>query len=129
MSTVIEAKTADLTGTALNWAVATAIGAYAAANGSLEIWGCKIWSIPGFKDMRWDDWTPSTDWGQGGVLVDEHIGSLYRDFSAEELPTAVVDGTAIVATGDTYLIAVCRAIVAAKLGDTVPVPEDLITEP
>lgn len=34
----------------------------------------------------------------------------------------------IAARGDTYLVALCRAIVAAKLGDVVSVPAELVSQ-
>lgn len=151
---MINVKTADLIGPALDWAVAQVC----VAEGSVSIdpqdaqsrlpyvtfdaagpwiWGAgreqrgtvnketgKPWVFHG-PGGRFE---PSTDWGQGGPLIEEHQIGL--DWNG-------VDGTAMwwLAThqdiaapqiGDTPLIAACRAIVAAKLGDEVQVPAELV---
>lgn len=116
-------KTSELTGAALDWAVAMAL-----------------------DDMRWDDdrfcfvtehgqdFEPSIDWEQGGPIIEREgisltsyldeedpywIGSVecqYRDFNA----TAYYEEY-----GPTPLIAAMRCYVASKLGDTVNIPEEL----
>lgn len=128
MTSMIEVKTAELIGPALDWAVAAALGAYSAANGSSDVWGSKIWSVPGFKDMRWDDWTPSTDWSQGGPLIEKHNVQLLPPGREWDAQTDLRQGPSFWAQafGSTALIAACRAIVAAKLGDTVRVPAALV---
>lgn len=69
---------------------------------------------------------PSTDWSHGGPLLDH--------FSVEI--TGVADGSIAANVGsvgvikyqhgDTILIAAMRAIVAAKLGEEIEVPEELV---
>lgn len=115
---MIEVKTADLIGPALDWAVAKAIGLEEETLDPLT-WECTAYPSGCYNY--------STDWSQGGPLIDKYIGSLYRDWTLSETPTAVVEGTAHVAAGSTYLLALCRAIVAAKLGNTVQVPAELVT--
>lgn len=121
-------KTSELIGAQLDWAVAVAVSAYCQETGSNDLHSGKHWVIPGFKPMRWDDWTPSADWSQGGPLIERfkvHIAyDLGRGQAAVRVPTdrGMKQGGA---SGETHLIAAMRAIVAAKLGEEIEVPEEL----
>ena len=64
-----EVKVKDLAASALNWAVARALGAAGQETGSTDLRDSKHWVIPSFAPMRWDDWTPATDWAQAGPLI------------------------------------------------------------
>lgn len=114
----IKINTAELSGVALDWAVAEAVGlvAYTQPDG------------PVYRPDNGEEWTPSTDWSQGGPLIEKY---------QIEIKWYGVDGLAMwwnawhqdivqFQLGDTILIAACRAIVAAKLGDTVDVPAELV---
>lgn len=118
-------KTAKLTGAALDWAVAVAIGA--------------VWNPPSTRpeffawpttSLRYSRGTPkySTDWAQGGPIIErEKICVLdtgdaakwkaYRwlevDFGPEQF-------------GTTPLIAAMRCFVYSELGDEVDVPKELL---
>lgn len=121
MSQFVEVKTAELTGPALDWAVAKAVGGKVDWEGESKL----LWFES--SNHEWVVWSPSTDWAQGGPLIDKHhVGfSLFTDWVATvETP----DSGVIIATesGPTHLIAACRAIVAAKLGDAVQVPAELV---
>lgn len=133
---MIEVKTADLIGPALDWAVAKAEGLdhtiYFYRYGG-------YWVVPvvkdGYNPERKVDWfSPSTDWSQGGPLIEKYTIALE---SADADPGAdwrwnarfECDGAGHTGTpkcGSTPLIAACRAIVAAKLGDVVQVPAELL---
>jgi hypothetical protein len=90
-------KTNELTGAALDWAVAKAIGEY------------KPVAVPSY----------STDWAPGGPIIDrEGI-----EFRASGTQASIVDGRTYY--GPTHLIAAMRCYVASKLGDEVDVPEAL----
>lgn len=107
----VEVKTSELVGPALDWAVAEADGLrpYPHKGGFWVLDGKANAPLPKF----------STNWAQGGPLWDERATSMeYYDGWL----VAVVGGDA---RGPTKLIALCRAIVAAKLGDVVPVPVEL----
>lgn len=127
---LVEVKTAELIGPALNWAVAKAT--YADEVKVVE-WGdgktvsC-IYQLPGDGRCWANHYSPSTEWDQGGPLLESEQVELkwngvdgkaffwkawHQDFAAPSL-------------GDTPLIAACRAIVAAKLGDVVLVPAELV---
>jgi len=97
-------KTAELTGAALDWAVAKCEGVI---NGDdLDI---------GF--IRERGYTPSTDWAQGGLIIER-----------EKLSVEWIDSERWLCgwhSGKTPLIAAMRCYVASKLGDYVDVPEEL----
>lgn len=120
-------KTSELIGSDLDWAVAVALGAHGQETGSKTIKGCKHWVIPGFVDpMRWDNWTPSLDWRQGGKLIASNaIGFVGHDADSWLAFSSPCDETHQ-GIGSTHLIAACRLIVAAQLGDEVDVPEELV---
>lgn len=95
-------KTSELTGAALDWAVAKAIGEY------------KPMSVPRY----------STDWAQGGPIIEregidlEHYTLPEHGWMAGIINKAQEHGT-------TPLIAAMRCYVASKLGDEVEIPEEL----
>ena len=118
-------KTNELSGAALNWAVAKCEGVI---NGNdLDV---------GFIAER--GYTPSTNWAQGGVIIErEKISVIWMQFSDEQYWLASIDkvrhehemfdGIDIPyeceARGDAPLIAAMRCYVASKLGDEVQLPE------
>ena len=117
---MIEVKTIDLIGPALDWAVAHAIGEdnriesdYFDVNGPRG----------GVELITWCWNRYSTDWALGGPLIVEHrVSVIFSDDDA--LPCAWTDNTGA-KEHSSYLVAACRAIVAAKLGDVVSIPDEL----
>lgn len=136
----IEVKTAELIGPALDWAVAKADGREIEPSGTDLYLRGQYHGITHGEYLRTRRrWSPSADWAQGGPLVDKLMSSgkwelvpwfggvLFQNYTSECIP---VDGQSwdvqsVLATGKTVLIAACRAIVAAKLGDVVSVPAEL----
>ena len=110
-------ETSKLSGPALDWAAAKAVGlvAYTQPDG------------PVYLPINGEAWSPSTDWSQGGPLI-EKLEALtqYDDSSWYAIPTS--EYGVIELSGPTPLIAICRAIVAAELGDDVEVPVELLEE-
>jgi hypothetical protein len=113
-------KTSELTGAALDWAVA-------------KCEGYEIVSMKGskatFLDRRDDgalndmEISYSTNWAQGGPIIEREMISLWPfDDVTWKAETA---RDAIVFEGETPLIAAMRCYVAAKLGDDIDVPEGL----
>ena len=106
-------KTAELTGAALDWAVAWANG-----NTTIKLDG--------------GVWNPSTDWAQGGPIIErEHIewqwlpsSSKHHRYGARK-PSLGGAKRTFCMDGPTVLIAAMRCYVASKLGDTVDIPEGL----
>ena len=120
----VNVKIADLTGAALDWAVAVAVGAE-----SIEIDKHGLTADLG-SIKHCEDWSPSTDWSQGGPLIEQFGVDIEKDHDWSAFCFVYAYDTTIerAATmgGPAPLIAVCRAIVAAKLGETVDVPEVLL---
>lgn len=120
----VRVKIADLTGPALDWAVAV-----------IE-YGEGVKIERGFIETPreysgWsegEEYSPSTKWRQGGPLIDGHVIYLVNtpsgDYAEAEHPkTKRVGG----GYGANKLIAAMRAIVAAHTdGDTVEVPAELL---
>jgi hypothetical protein len=101
----------ELTGAALDWAVAKCEGAI---NGDdLDI---------GF--ILEGGYSPSTDWAQGGPIIErEHVELEHDGFIWWARIKADEDYA-----GPTPLIAAMRCYVASKLGDTIDIPEELTGE-
>ena len=127
MSSMIEVSAADLEGTALDWAVARATGT--------EVVIDTVPGKTGFDVMLSASpityYSPSTDWSQGGPLI-ESIGvdlcclcECQWSATADNIIEAVEQGINE-SEGPTPLIAAMRAIVAAELGDDVEVPAELV---
>lgn len=98
-------KTNELTGAALDWAVAK-------CEGSVNNNG---------RVLSLTSWAPSTDWAQGGPIIEREKIELrfYREWCGD------LDTMSYGLFGPTPLIAAMRCYVASKLGDEVEVPEEL----
>ena len=106
-------KTSELTGDALDWAVAKCEGVL----------------------MRWErsthdeaplEYSPSTDWAQGGAIIErEGISLSRRGEHSWSVWGAVLNDFEFDEEGATPLIAAMRGYVASKLGDEVELPEEL----
>ena len=108
-------KTSELSGAALDWAVAMA-----------ENWAGADFEVKPY----------STDWAQGGPIIEREMiqitphcmvnplhgwAASYRSFDEDDDVYALFRKR-----GRTPLIAAMRCYVANKLGDTVEIPEELI---
>ena len=119
-------KTAELTGAALDWAVA-----------KCELLNGADYTLAMDKDIdgtlrvnfggMYPEW--STDWQEGGAIIErELIDTLTVEGGTDGwqankyLPDEIVT-----AYGKTPLIAAMRCYVASKLGDKVELPEELMT--
>jgi hypothetical protein len=115
-------KTSELTGAALDWAVA-------------------LIEKPGIVGVRPDGklgaagnlaFSPSTDWAQGGPIIEREIISVSHDTAGQTIewaawtPAPIRDEAEAFGYGPTPLIAAMRCYVASKLGDTVDVPPELV---
>lgn len=114
-------KTCELTGAALDWAVCEATGLLAAytqfrtGKNFLKVWGVA-------KNTHLH---PSTDWAQGGPIIEREAMCISRTNKTREEPwAACIDGYYWV-DGPTPLIAATRCYVASKLGDNIDIPEEL----
>lgn len=126
---MIEVKTSELSGLALDWAVAEAIG----ANPFCLDYGFIIAETPEFLShvlpIGGSRFHPSLDWAQGGPLIEKYLIAFCVEHEDVILAVMCDDYGMYVSgwrQGENHLIAACRAIVAAKLGDAVLVPAALI---
>ena len=116
-------KTSELTGAALDWAVA-------------KCEGIETKNYSGALTIRYDGdwWQPSTEWTQGGPIIErEKIGvwwaTHYVDDDGQEYGNHWYAETAegLVRDGPTPLIAAMRCFVSSKLGDEVEVPDEIVS--
>ena len=122
-------KTSELTGAALDWAVAKCEGAAEKwRSGAPFLWD----GTPCIRMYGHDvDYTPSADWAHGGPIIEEErIDLLCWEFHSTPWKASIEGGTdagvaLYVEYGPTPLIAAMRCYVASKLGDEVDVPEEL----
>lgn len=135
MGEFVEVKTAELVGAALDWAVARveALENLVLRKGQPAFerdFDPDCWADD--HDMRlfkcWRFYTPSTDWGQGGPLIEKYKLDLGAPMETIAGPwNANTEwGHPRGQKGDTALIAACRAIVASRLGETVSIPRELL---
>lgn len=118
-------KTKDLTGAALDWAVAIA------AKMSVEIrpsgkCGRPLYVLAAEQTHTPWTWNPSESWHQGGPIIERERISV-RQWTNVPLVHAYMpqDNAPWLSDGTSPLIAAMRCYVASKLGDEVDVPEEL----
>lgn len=122
-------KTSELTGAALDWAVARCEG----KDNDCEIHAGNV--LYGRITSGFIQYQPSTDWAQGGAIIDRERFTRIFVNVAERITVSnkreVLDEEGdlvpqwVHGTGQTVLIAAMRCYVATKLGDEVDVPEEL----
>lgn len=112
-------KTQDLTGPALDWAV---LHSELSANRLPDY---------GQRDAE-DGYRPSTDWAQGGPIIEREEISIDREFVSSRVewaawsPAPIRDDAESFGYGPTPLVAAMRCFVASRLGDEVDVPDELV---
>lgn len=111
----MKVKTQDLIGTALDWAVASYADKHVTR-----------------KDIHWGNYSPSTNWAQGGPIIERghiHTWTDRKDAAYAGHPDSywVAEMTEIggIWWGPTPLIAAMRCYIASKLGDEVDIPKEL----
>lgn len=115
-------KTSELTGAALDWAVAQAEEGERLAEG----WHPHTWERNGKRELRAVPYAPSSDWSQAGPIIErekfdiEWVGAEKCRATYDWLDEPFHEGF-----GPTPLIAAMRCYCASKLGDEVDVPEEL----
>lgn len=121
-------KTSELTGVALDWAVATCEGATDFWFDTVATHWVKLNGEERALRYGWArmSYLPSTDWAQGGPIIErERISVIWMQFSDEQYWVAHIDNPECERQGPTALIAAMRCYVASKLGDEVEIPEEL----
>ena len=127
-------KTSELTGAALNWAVAKCVHESLRHRYGSPCFNPKtkrVYETEGLQQIG-VNFAPSTDWSQGGPIIEKerlHLLPLVNTLHADrqwECSSLVPDvGDSVWALGHTPLIAAMRCYVASKLGDTVDIPQEL----
>jgi hypothetical protein len=138
-------KVAELEGALLDAAVALAdSGRFDPSRPSSEMQmilanGRFMLAGPQPQQLSHHQWSPSTDWAQGGPIIDFarttvvqmgggilQGGSIYFAFIPKSGTTiehgVQLEGLGLVQKGETYLIAAMRAYVASKFGEEVELP-------
>ena len=110
-------KTSELTGTALDWAVALIEYPDWKAQGYLECYPYDLCFDGG------ETYSPCTDWSQGGPIIEQE--GIELALIANHWKAAIAFNGIEAQEGPTPLIAAMRCYVASKLGDEVEVPEEL----
>lgn len=115
----MKVKTRDLTGIALDWAVALCLGQ---DEESLDptTFLCTAWPSGVYSY--------SSRWSQGGPLIESEGMTVGRSLNPGEWSAEAFseDGTTdYVRSGATPLIAAMRCLVASHIGDEIEVPEEL----
>ena len=112
-------RVSELTGAALDWAVAKCEGATDEWHSYKPFfWHGVACICMGGHDV---DYTPSTDWAQGGPIIEREritVIAMPNGSWATSTPLHTFHNP-------TPLIAAMRCYVASKLGDEVEVPEEL----
>ena len=132
MDDMIKVKTADLAEQALDWAVAQVEGKKLTTFKSHFLTG-KPYLCHDPLENDLPEWSPSTDWSQCGPLIQKHKVGIYEIDPGEwraGFCLVAGDGPGIYMDNDqcgpSALIAACRAIVAAHLGEVVSVPAEVM---
>lgn len=120
-------KTAELTGAALDWAVAKADGCVLykdiTLNGAWRVWGKNPHPD---SALLFEEWSPSTNWAQCGPIIDREGVELENHWDVR-VAFVRLDNRSVCAFGPTSPIASMRAYVVAKLGDDIEVPDELLS--
>ena len=126
-------KISALSGAALNWAVAKCEGGVAQGvygtpellESGLHLHYCDV--------LLSHPYSPSTDWAQGGSLVEREKMTLSHDEDGQTYSAYVslfrqrgMSNRTRWRSGPTPLVAAMRCLVASQIGDEVEVPEELI---
>ncbi|MDF2491155.1 MAG: hypothetical protein K0S77_3777 [Pseudomonas sp.] len=129
MTNLIEMKTAELSGEALGWAVGMAEGLTLYLDTPIYGNGWRVFVIHRAEATgRYERYAPWESWALGGPLIENRMVSLHCPQSTDDVWAGwvITDSGEFCQAGNTALIAACRAIVAARLGDTVQVPKELM---
>lgn len=122
-------QTSELAGAALDWAVAKCEGATNLRYDTVATWWVDLNGEPRALSSGWSprqSWHPSTDWSQGGPIIERDqlnlacLGDVWEAWPNHGM------NDAIYCKGTTPLVAAMRCYVASKLGDTVDIPEELL---
>ena len=112
-------------GPALDWLVAKASNDLHPV-GNVRVLDEKVFSIEAGdyeRSDRWQQYNPSTDWSQGGPIIERENIALYPHGDGTYEAEVFLNPKR--GAGPTPLIAAMRCFVTSKLGESVAVPEEL----
>jgi hypothetical protein len=122
-------KTCELIGQPLHYAVALCLGKGIDLEDPRDPW----LTVDGIADLPLHAYTPSTDWGQGGPIIEREeilVGPSPFPTGKDGKFAAGLgcdwDTCSFVATGPTPLVAAMRCFVQSRLGHEVDIPEELL---
>ena len=119
-------KTSELTGAALDWAVAKCEGLSVYTDMRHDGWATFVDYSDQYCDVHY---TPTTNWGWGGPIIEREVIVLTHPkhdcWTATAQDSTDLDAPLYQEDGPTPLIAAMRCYVASKLGDEVEIPEEL----
>ena len=128
----MKVKVSTATCAALGWMVAKAAGSMAPVGNVMMIGTQLFITVKNDLDTpgRWVIYSPSTDWGQGGPILEQEWLDVtpWPNESEENKRWDCVQhdcNPPYQQFGPTPLIAAMRCYVASKLGEEVDVPEEL----
>ncbi len=114
----MKAKTFELFGAVLDWAVAKCEGENSVAACYYDDNNTPLW----LDEAHEPEWKPSTDWAQGGPIIEREGISL--EFSNGDW-FAKYETSAIQYFSYSPLLSAMRCYVASKLGEEVEIPEEV----
>lgn len=125
-------KVSELTGTALDWAVAKCEGVDVSVDQTLRVAEVILDTVQDMTVHKSWVFKPSTNWAQGGSIIEREGIDPDPMLDENNKPIHWVcfincEGKTIDGHGPTPLEAAMRCYVASKLGDTVDVPKELTT--
>ena len=107
-------KVSESEGQVLNYLVAKAEGYFEIGMASVHDGVTDVFYFP--------QWQPSTDWAQGGLIIEREKIAIDWDHDCWNAST---DSHPAYYSAETPLVAAMRCYVASKLGDEVEVPDEL----
>ena len=135
----MKVKTRDLTGSALDWAVAKCAGADVGiispgwvVKASYSVFSTRRLLCP--LEEGGEFYSPSTIWEQGGPIIEREriaveLSTLHAGwFAVSDSGCYATPKRRVYADGPTPLIAVMRCFVAQLAGDEVEVPDELLKD-
>lgn len=117
----MKVKTSELSGVQLDYAVAWSVD-----------WGQPVLHITSggsFVELMGVVFSPTSNWSQCGPLIEQYDMNVSAPFFGCEAWANIQTGSfggAKSWKGVTCQEAICRAVVAAKLGDEVDIPDELM---
>ncbi|WP_321354567.1 phage protein NinX family protein [Pseudomonas extremaustralis] len=129
----MKVKVSELSGPALDWAVAQVekVPVRRELSGYDGNGNCVAW-----LSHQCLPYSPSTDWARGGPLLDDWDIQIASTDDDDGYPDRVYGCANVMGrkpgawgtkTGPTILIAVMRAIVFSSLGEEIEIPDELLT--